>query len=64
MSNEFHAVEWMRKVREEMDRENAGKPLRAVLEETHEKIIRDPVWKAFLDKTPKATPVRRLVKGA
>jgi hypothetical protein len=37
MNNDFHAVDWMRKVREELDRENEGKPLKAMLESAHEK---------------------------
>jgi hypothetical protein len=64
MSDEFHAVEWMRKVREGLDRENEGKPLKAMLESAHEKVSHDPFWKDFLQGLNKGIAVKRLVKGA
>jgi hypothetical protein len=64
MSNDFHAVDWMRKVRETLDRENEGKPLKAMLESAHEKVSHDPFWKELLEKSIKGVPTKRLVKGA
>jgi hypothetical protein len=64
MNNDFHAVDWMRKVREELDRENEGKPLKAMLDSAHEKVSHDPFWKDLLQGSNKGIPVKRLVKGA
>ncbi len=51
MSSNFHAVEWIRNMREALDRENEGKPLKAMLESAHKKVSHNPFWKELLEKS-------------